>query len=145
MASRALKGVPAIDAVADPVSRLWCRSFGVSEPHAVERLKGQLADTAIDVISAGGSLDELQNKLDVAAESAIRAWFGRVLGRSIGETTQALAIVRLAFLDANQDGRWAQWFLDDNAPHAELAADLDAVMIEPTPATRPRQMVRQEL
>jgi hypothetical protein len=145
MASRALKSVPAIDAVADPVARLWCRSFGVSEPDAIERLKAQLADTAIDVISAGGGLDELQQKLDSAAEAAIRHWFARVLGRSIAETTQALAIVRLAFLEANQDGRWGSWFLDDNVPHAELAADLDAVMIEPTPTTRPRQMVRQEL
>lgn len=145
MASRALRSVPAIEAVADPVARLWCRSFGVSDESAIDRLKNLLSDTAIDVIAAGDSLDELQDRLDVASDDIIRGWFTRVLGRSIGPTTQALSIVRLAFLDANQDGRWSPNFLDDQVPHAELAAELDAVMIMPTPMARPRQMLRQEI
>lgn len=145
MAARALKSVPAIDAVADPVARLWCRSFGVADDGAVLRLKGLLAETAIDVISSGGTLDELQDRLDLASETLIRDWFARVLGRPVGASTQALSIVRLAFLDANQDGRWSACFLDNDAPLAELAADLDAVMIEPTPMARPLRMVRQEI
>jgi hypothetical protein len=145
MTVRALKSVPAIDAVADPVARLWCRSFGAQDDEAVARLKGLLADTAIDVISRGGSLDELQDRLDAESESIIRAWFARVLGRPVDGAHQALAIVRLAFLDINHDGRWSRWFLADDAPLAELASELDGCMIEPTPAVRPRQMVRQEL
>jgi hypothetical protein len=143
MTVRALKSVPAIDAVADPVARLWCRSFGAQEPGAVARLKALLADAAIDVISNGGSLDELQERLDAEAETVIRIWFARVLGRPVDVAHQALAIVRLAFLDANHDGRWSRWFLAEDAPLAELAAELDSSMIEPTPMIRPRQMVRQ--
>jgi hypothetical protein len=143
MATRALRNIPAIDAVADPVARLWCRSFGVSHPRVVERLKALLAGTAIDVISAGGGLDELQERLDAASEAVIRDWFARVLDRPVAGTTQALAIVRLAFLNANLDGRWSDVFLDDHAPFAEIAADLDAVMIEPTPAPSPIVMERQ--
>lgn len=145
MAARALKSVPAIDAVADPVARLWCRSFGVADDEAIQRLKNMLAETAIDVISAGGSLDELQDRLDETSDQLIRAWFARVFGRPVGSSTQALSIVRLAFLDANQDGRWSRWFLDDAAPLAELACELEAVMIEPTPMARPLRMVRQEI
>lgn len=145
MASRALKSVPAIDAVADPVARLWCRSFGADHRDALERLKGLLTDTAIDVIASGGTLDDLQDRLDAESERVIRLWFARVLGRAVGTSTQALALVRLAFLEANQDGRWSSRFLQDDAPIAELAADLDAVMIEPTPVPRPRTMARQVL
>jgi len=145
MASRALKSVPAIDAVADPVARLWCRSFGADARDAIERLKGLLTDTAIDVIASGGTLDDLQDRLDAESERVIRTWFARVLGSPVGATTQALAIVRLAFLEANQDGRWSTDFLKDDAPLAELASDLDSVMIEPTPTLRPRSMARQVL
>jgi hypothetical protein len=143
MATRALRNVPAIDAVADPVARLWCRSFGVADARAIERLKALLAGTAIEVISSGGGLDELQARLDAESEAAIRDWFERVLDRPIAGTTQALAIVRLAFLDANLDGRWSSAFLEERAPFAEIASDLDAVMIEPTPAPRPIVMARQ--
>lgn len=143
MASRALRNMPAIDAVADPVARLWCRSFGVSHPGAVERLKGLLADTAIEVLSNGGGLDELQERLDAESERLIRAWFARVLGRAVAPTTQALALVRLAFLDCDTDGRWGAWFLSDDVAAHELANDLDACMIEPTPVPSPRRMARQ--
>jgi hypothetical protein len=145
MATRALASAPAIGAAADPVARLWCRSFGVADEDGVERLRNLLTSAAIDMVSAGGSLDALPERLDGVAESAIRDWIGRMLGRAVAPTLQALAIVRLAFLEANQDGRWSRWFLADDAPAAELAADLEAVMIEPTPAHRPRRMERQEI
>lgn len=145
MSSRALKSMPAIDAIADPVARLWCRSFGVADAVAVERLKARLGDAAIDSLGSGSTLDNLQDKLDRKAEEMIRHWFETILGQSIAPTTQALAIVRLAFLDANQDGRWGASFLDDAAPLAEIASDLDAMMIEPTPQFMPRQMARQQI
>lgn len=145
MANRALRSVRAIDAVTDPVARLWCRSFGVTDDEAVSRLKDVLSDAAIDEIAGGASLDDLQERLDGVAESAIRTWFASILDEPVAPTTQALAIVRLAFLDANVDGRWGPCFLSDVVPSRELAADLESVMILPTPVARPRHMPRQEI
>ncbi len=146
MAVRALRAVPAIDAFADPVARAWCRSFGVAgSATAVDRLRGLLGDRAVELIGAGVLIDDLAERLDTDAEVLIRRWFARVLGRPVPDTTQALAIVRLAYLEANQDGRWSAAFLDDDAPIIELAADLDAAMIEPTPVVRHRAMPRQSL
>ncbi len=145
MSRRALKSMPAIDAMADPVARLWCRSFGVTNVTAIERLKHRLSDAAIHLLGDGSTLDDLQEKLDHKSEKMIRAWFELLLRRQIEDTTQALAIVRLAFLEANHDARWSAAFLDETAPLAEIAADMDAMMIEPTPQERPRQMPRQTL
>lgn len=145
MNSRALRQAAAISAAVDPVAQLWCRSFGVVSAKAHERLTALLSDSALEAISAGVGLDRVTQHLDQSAELAIRQWFETIMARQIGAGPTPLAIIRLAFIEANRDGRWGDAFLDPRAPFAELASDLDAAMIEPTPAIKPRQMVRQEL
>jgi hypothetical protein len=146
MSSRALRAVPAIDAIADPVARAWCRSYGVHDtPAAVERLRTLLGDRAVDLLSSGAVIDDLQERLDLEAEAIIFRWFERILGSGMARSTQALAILRLSFLESNSDRRWSAMFLDETIPVAELAADLEAFMIMPTPAINPRAMPRQSL
>lgn len=145
MNSRVLRQAAAISAAVDPVARLWCRSFGVESAQARERLTAILSDSALGAIAAGVGLDQMTRHLDQVAEIAIRAWFEKMLARQIGTGPTPLAIVRLAFIEADRDGRWGDAFLDPQAPFAELASDVEAAMIEPTPAIKPRQMVRQEL
>ena len=146
MSARALRAVPAIDAIADPIARAWCRSFGVAgHAAAVERLRSLLGDRAVDLLSSGAIVDDLQARLDSEAEAIIFDWFGQVVGAPLPRTTQGRAILRLAFLEANGDARWSDAFLADDVAIMELAADLDASMIVPTPVATPRAMPRQSL
>ena len=143
MDRRALTQAAAITHVVDPVARLWCRSFGVNSEIARQRLSARLSQAALAGISAGVGLDDMQRHLDAACQSMIHAWFVAILGRAIETSASALAIIRLAFIEANRDGRWADAFLDPLIPHAELASDIEAAMIEPTPRLQPRRMARQ--
>lgn len=145
MNRQVLQQAAAISAAVDPVARLWCRSFGVASDLARQRFVRILSDDALSALSSGIKLDQLAEHLDQASEKAIRSWFSAVLGRPIEQGAGALAIIRLAFIEANRDGRWGDAFLDVHAAFAEMASDIEAAMIEPTPVVRQRQMARQTL
>ena len=88
-------------------------------------------------------MSRVQTRLDELAQEMIRGWFSYVLGRELPAQGKTLALLRLAFLDANYDGRWSVLFLSPDVPVQGLAGELDAMMIEPTPASNPRVMTRQ--
>lgn len=143
MDQRVLKQAAAISAIVDPIARLWCRSFGVQSDTARQRLNLTLSKSALEAVAAGIALDDITQYLDAASERTIRSWFVAVLDRPIAEGQTALAIIRLAFIEANRDGRWGDAFLDWKAPFAELASDINPAIIEPIPALTPRRMIRQ--
>lgn len=145
MNSHSLQRAAALTAAVDPVARLWCRSFGVASDVARERLTALLSDRALAVLASGVGFDLIVEQLDQAAEAAIRQWFSVVLGRPLEAGATPLAIIRLAYIEVNRDGRWGDAFLDPQAAFAELASDVEAAMIEPTPTVRHRQMTRQVL
>jgi hypothetical protein len=135
--------VMASDRLVAPIARLWCRSFGVADEKAAARLTAVLLHKTQDELAAGWSLSRIQTHFDQAASEVIRAWFSFVLGREVPEDNKSLAILRLAFLDANYNGKWSASFLTRDFCVQELSSELEAVMIEPTPQTAPRPMMRQ--
>jgi len=145
MNSHSLQRAAALAAAVDPVARLWCRSFGVVSDMARERLTTLLSDKALAALAGGVGFDLIVEQLDQAAEAAIRHWFAVVLGRPVEAGATPLAIIRLAYIEVNRDGRWGDAFLDPRAAFAELASDVEAAMIEPTPTIHRRQMTRQVL
>jgi hypothetical protein len=136
---------PALDALAAEVARAWSRSFGVLSTSAIERLARPLGVVAAELVAAGAPFGDLRGALDHAAEDIIRAWFDAILGEAGGGSQASFALLRLAFLDANADGRWSDAFLDPAADRRALAADLRAHSIAPVPPMRPRAMVRQSV
>ena len=126
-----------------PIAKLWCRSFGVADEKAIERLTKLLISRAQDELAAGVGLNRIQSHFDELAAKLIGDWFSLVLGREIPLAGKSLAILRLAFLDANYNGKWSPAFLSDDVYVQELSAELDSLIIEPTPVSAPRTMVRQ--
>ncbi len=102
-------------------------------------------DKAHHAIESGEALSSLQGVLDQAAEEVIRDWFGFVLGRPVATTGRTLALLRLAFLDCNYNGKWSADFLSATVCVQELAAEMDTVTIDPTPQAQPLKMERQTL
>jgi hypothetical protein len=133
----------AVEQLLVPVARLWCRSFGITDEKAIGRLTERLLEKIQDELAAGARLDLIQSNFDDLAAGIIRGWFVYVLGREISEDGKSLAILRLAFLDVNYDGRWSPLFLSREICVQELSSELEAMMIEPTPASSPRVMLRQ--
>jgi hypothetical protein len=136
---------PALDALAAEISRAWCRSFRVASAGAAERLARRLGEVAAELVAAGTPFGDMRGALDRAAERILKAWFETVLGEASETSPTSFALLRLAFLDANGDGRWSDGFLDPAVDRRALAADLRAHLIAPVPPMRPRAMVRQSV
>jgi hypothetical protein len=141
--SPALSPVMAMEQLIAPIARLWCRSFGVLEEEAVARLTNILLHNVQDDLASGLSLSRIQSHFDELAAQIIRDWFSSVLGRELPGDGKSLAILRLAFLDSNHDGKWSAVFLTRDLCVQELSSELEAMMIEPTPQVAPRIMLRQ--
>jgi hypothetical protein len=133
----------AIEHLLIPVARLWCRSFGIADGLAVPQLTKMLMSAVEEELMAGARFEQIQSRFDEMAERIIRNWFCFVLGREIPLAGKSLAIVRLAFLDCNYNGKWSSVFLSKELCVQELAAELETMMIEPTPIVTPRTIVRQ--
>ncbi len=126
-----------------PVARLWCRSFGITNEGTIERLAKALRPKAQEELANAIGFDRAQSRFDELAAQLIRDWFSFVLGRIIPADGKELAILRLAFLECNHEGKWSAAFLAKNFCVQELAAELEAMTIEPTPQASPRAIVRQ--
>ncbi|MES2907385.1 MAG: hypothetical protein V4691_10275 [Pseudomonadota bacterium] len=133
-----------IDNLIEPVAKLWCRSFGISDTATIDRLKLAIEDEAHQALASGG-LDRVQHRLDSAAEKIIREWFAYVLNRDIPSSGKYLAVLRLAFLDCNYESKWSSSFLLKDFCVQELSAELQTMMIMPTPQANPRSMIRQAI
>lgn len=140
-----LQGQETIDTFFDPVARLWCRSFGVTDRTAIERLKSAMRAEVQTALRTDKNSSRLQHALDKAAENVIREWFSFVLGREIPSSGKSLALLRLAFLDCNYGNKWSADFLSPTVYIQELNAEIQSVMMEPTPLAKPRLMIRQAI
>lgn len=138
-------GVTAMGNLAEPVAKLWCRSFGVADAQSVDRLKKLLEVCAHEAFGVGASFQNMQALLDKHAEKIIREWFAYILGQDIPSSSRTLAVLRLAFLDCNYEGKWSASFLTHDFCVQELSAELGTVMIMPTPQANRREMTRQSI
>ena len=118
----ALSQVIAVEQMIVPIAKLWARSFAVADDAAIGYLSRLLLAQVQDDLAAGVSLDRIQSHFDEAAAKIIRDWFSFVLGRDLPKDGKSLAILRLAFLDANYDGKWSPHFLSRDICVQELSS-----------------------
>lgn len=120
------------------VAGIWCRSFGVASPVAVDRLSGRIADS----LGAEASDAEFEEHLHHLAKKEISRWFSK---QGIPAESRDFDRVRHAFLMANAEGRLNFAFLDPDVIADSLKAALDRAQLIATPKISYRPMQRQAI
>ncbi len=126
-------------------ARAWTRSFGVKSEIAEDRLVSELRSALRDDMVGAVAKGNLHDMLDEAAHSAIATWLAHVTGEQETHSANKFAMLRCAFLSANQGQNWCERFLDRKQSCQDLNMALQAQMMLPTPARQECVMPRQTL
>jgi len=135
----------AMSRLLNETARAWTRSFGVRSEIAEDRLVNELRAALRDDMVGAVAKGNLQDMLDEAAHSAIATWLSHVTGDEATHGANKFAMLRCAFLSANENKGWCERFLDRNQGCQDLNMALQAQMMLPTPARQERVMPRQTL
>lgn len=135
----------AMSRLLNETARAWTRSFGVKSEIAEDRLASELRLALRDDMVGAVAKGNLQDMLDTAAHSAIATWLAHVTGEEEAHSANKFAMLRCAFLSANQGKDWCDRFLDRHHTCQDLNMALQAQMMLPTPARHERVMPRQTL
>ncbi|AUG55225.1 hypothetical protein CSC3H3_18560 [Thalassospira marina] len=135
----------AMSRLLNETARAWTRSFGVKSEIAEDRLVSELRAALRDDMVGAVAKGNLQDMLDEAAHSAIATWLSHVTGEDETHNANKFAMLRCAFLSANQSKGWCDRFLDRHQNCRDLNMALQTQMMLPTPARHERVMPRQTL
>ncbi len=134
----------ALEAVIAQIAQRWCTSFGVNNASGLYALEREILKRITSENTAPVMLD-INELLDMHAEAAIAAWFDKVQLHSLMIDPQPLSLHRYAFLQANENNDFSEYFLHPAAPFEEIAAAMAHHDVTPTPAYERRQMPRQKI